>query len=46
MQATHLIMAAIDDTLAPLRHDEMQQPNVVDESRPADLSRVRPRRVP
>jgi 1-acyl-sn-glycerol-3-phosphate acyltransferase len=45
-QATQLIMAAIDDTLTPLRRDEMRTPHVVDPSRPPDLSRVRPRPAP
>lgn len=43
MNATRRIMAAIDDTLAPLRHDEMETPHYVDETRPRDMSRVRPR---
>jgi 1-acyl-sn-glycerol-3-phosphate acyltransferase len=43
MQATRLIMAAIDETLTPLRHDEMSTPHVVDQTRPPDPSRVRPR---
>nr|WP_248294070.1 lysophospholipid acyltransferase family protein [Actinoplanes sp. TBRC 11911] len=46
MQATRLIMAAIDDTLTPLRRTEMRTPHVVDPSRPPDLSRVRPRPAP
>jgi 1-acyl-sn-glycerol-3-phosphate acyltransferase len=43
MNATRRIRAAIDDTLAPLRRDEMQAPRVVDGTRPYDVSRVRPR---
>jgi 1-acyl-sn-glycerol-3-phosphate acyltransferase len=43
MHATRRIMAAIDDTLAPLRRDEMQVPRHVDGTRPYDISRVRPR---
>lgn len=43
MQATRLIMEAIDETLTPLRQDEMRMPRTVDASRPHDLSRVRPR---
>jgi 1-acyl-sn-glycerol-3-phosphate acyltransferase len=43
MNATRRIMAAIDDTLAPLRCDEMQTPRYVDGTRPYDVSRVRPR---
>ena len=43
MQATRLIMAAIDETLTTLRRDEMQTPHFVDPSRPPDHSRVRPR---
>ena len=43
MQATRLIMAGIDDTLAPLRAGEMQTPHFVDVTRPPDMSRVRPR---
>ncbi|MEU8243450.1 lysophospholipid acyltransferase family protein [Actinoplanes missouriensis] len=43
MRATRLIMAGIDETLAPLRADEMRTPRVVDTSRPRDMSRVRPR---
>jgi 1-acyl-sn-glycerol-3-phosphate acyltransferase len=43
MNATRRIMAAIDDTLAPLRRDEMQTPRFVDGTRPYDISRVRPR---
>jgi len=45
MNATRRIMAAIDDTLAPLRHDEMQTPRHVDTTRPHDVSRVRPRPI-
>ncbi|MGX6606553.1 lysophospholipid acyltransferase family protein [Micromonosporaceae bacterium Da 78-11] len=45
MQATRLIMAGIDETLAHLRPDEMQTPHFVDRSRPRDMSRVRPRRI-
>jgi hypothetical protein len=44
MRATRLIMDAIDETLAPVRAGEMQTPHFVDTTRPADLSRVRPRR--
>jgi len=43
MNATRRIMAAIDDTLAPLRSGEMQVPRFVDGTRPYDVSRVRPR---
>ena len=43
MHATRRIMAAIDETLAPLRRDEMETPHVIDHTRPPDLSRVRPR---
>ena len=43
MRATRLIMAGIDDALAPLRADEMQTPHFVDVTRPPDVSRVRPR---
>ncbi len=43
MQATRVIMAGIDDTLAVLRAGEMQTPHHVDHTRPPDLSRVRPR---
>jgi hypothetical protein len=43
MNATRRIMAAIDDTLAPLRRDEMETPHFVDVTRTHDLSRVRPR---
>jgi 1-acyl-sn-glycerol-3-phosphate acyltransferase len=43
MHATRLIMDAIDETLTPLRRDEMRTPKVIDSSRPHDLSRVRPR---
>jgi 1-acyl-sn-glycerol-3-phosphate acyltransferase len=43
MHATRRIMAAIDDTLAPLRRDEMETPAYVDRTRPHDVSRVRPR---
>jgi 1-acyl-sn-glycerol-3-phosphate acyltransferase len=43
MNATRRIMAAIDDTLAPLRCDQMQAPRFVDGTRPYDVSRVRPR---
>ena len=43
MNATRRIMAAIDDTLAPLRRDEMETPHLVDHTRPHDMSRVRPR---
>jgi len=44
MRATRLIMDAIDETLAPVRAGEMQTPHFVDTTRPADRSRVRPRR--
>ncbi|WP_430782529.1 lysophospholipid acyltransferase family protein [Actinoplanes sp. G11-F43] len=43
LQATQLIMDAIDATLTPLRRDEMRTPRVVDPTRPHDLTRVRPR---
>ncbi|GIF13495.1 lysophospholipid acyltransferase family protein [Actinoplanes teichomyceticus] len=43
MRATRLIMDGIDAALAPLRADEMRTPKYVDRSRPADMSRVRPR---
>jgi 1-acyl-sn-glycerol-3-phosphate acyltransferase len=43
MQATRLIMEAIDDTLAEVRAGEMEMPHFVDGTRPPDLSRVRPR---
>jgi 1-acyl-sn-glycerol-3-phosphate acyltransferase len=43
MNATRRIMTAIDDTLAPLRRDEMRTPRFVDTTRPYDMSRVRPR---
>jgi 1-acyl-sn-glycerol-3-phosphate acyltransferase len=43
VQATRLIMAGIDETLAPLRAGEMRTPYVVDRTRPPDMSRVRPR---
>jgi 1-acyl-sn-glycerol-3-phosphate acyltransferase len=43
MHATRRIMAAIDDTLAPLRSGEMRTPRFVDGTRPYDVSRVRPR---
>jgi 1-acyl-sn-glycerol-3-phosphate acyltransferase len=43
MQATRLIMAGIDATLAELRPGEMQTPHFVDTSRPTDRSRSRPR---
>ena len=43
LHATRLIMDALDETLAPLRRDEMRMPRLVDSSRPHDLSRVRPR---
>jgi 1-acyl-sn-glycerol-3-phosphate acyltransferase len=43
MNATRRIMAAIDDTLTPLRHDEMETPHFVDLTRVVDMSRVRPR---
>ncbi|WP_433833429.1 lysophospholipid acyltransferase family protein [Actinoplanes sp. CA-015351] len=45
MRATRLIMTAIDETLAPLRADEMGMPKVIDHSRPRDMSRVRPRQL-
>jgi 1-acyl-sn-glycerol-3-phosphate acyltransferase len=44
MRATRRIIDAIDDTLAPLRADEPEQPHHIDPSRPVDMSRVRPRR--
>jgi 1-acyl-sn-glycerol-3-phosphate acyltransferase len=43
MRATQRIMTAIDETLAPLRSDEMEMPRHPDTTRPLDLSRVRPR---
>jgi 1-acyl-sn-glycerol-3-phosphate acyltransferase len=43
MKATRLIMEGIDETLAHLRVGEMQTPRVVDGTRRADYSRVRPR---
>ncbi len=43
MQATRRIMAAIDDTLAPLRSTEMETPHIVDHTRTLDMTRVRPR---
>jgi 1-acyl-sn-glycerol-3-phosphate acyltransferase len=43
MRATRLIMDGIDAALAPLRAGEMELPSYVDSSRPADMSRVRPR---
>jgi 1-acyl-sn-glycerol-3-phosphate acyltransferase len=43
MKATRLIMDGIDGELARLRAGEMQTPRFVDETRPPDLSRVRPR---
>ncbi len=43
MRATRLIMEGIDAALAPLRAGEMQIPRYVDTTRPADMSRVRPR---
>ena len=43
MQATRLIMQDIDETLTHLRTSEMRTPHVVDRTRPADVSRVRPR---
>ncbi|GAA1655321.1 lysophospholipid acyltransferase family protein [Actinoplanes couchii] len=43
LQATQLIMEAVDAALTPLRRDEMRMPRVVDVSRPDDSSRVRPR---
>ncbi|MEU4424869.1 lysophospholipid acyltransferase family protein [Actinoplanes sp. NPDC024001] len=46
VQATRLIMEGLDEALTPLRLTELQTPHFVDHSRPADLSRVRPRRVP
>ena len=45
VQATRLIMDGIDDTLARLRAEEMEEPHLVDRTRPHDLSRVRPRRT-
>ncbi|WP_328474067.1 1-acyl-sn-glycerol-3-phosphate acyltransferase [Actinoplanes sp. NBC_00393] len=45
MQATRLIMEGIDAALTPLRAGEMQTPRFVDRSRPADMSRVRPRQA-
>jgi 1-acyl-sn-glycerol-3-phosphate acyltransferase len=46
MRATQRIMAAIDETLAPLRPEEMEMPRHPDTTRPVDLSRVRPRVSP
>jgi 1-acyl-sn-glycerol-3-phosphate acyltransferase len=43
MRATQRIVAAIDETLAPLRPGEMRLPRFVDRTRPVDMSRVRPR---
>ena len=43
VQATRLIMAGIDETLAGLRPGEMRTPHFVDTSRPPDRSRTRPR---
>jgi 1-acyl-sn-glycerol-3-phosphate acyltransferase len=43
MQATRLIVEAIDETLTPLRPGEMETPRHVDRTRPVDMSRVRPR---
>jgi 1-acyl-sn-glycerol-3-phosphate acyltransferase len=43
MRATQRIVAAIDETLAPLRPGELQTPKYVDRTRPADMSRVRRR---
>jgi 1-acyl-sn-glycerol-3-phosphate acyltransferase len=43
MNATRRIMAALDDTLAPLRPGEMQTPRFVDDTRPYDVTRVRRR---
>jgi len=43
MKATRAIMEGIDETLAHLRHGEMQTPHHVDHTRPPDMSRVRPR---
>ena len=43
MQATRLIVEAIDRTLLPLRADEPRMPSYVDATRPRDMSRVRPR---
>jgi 1-acyl-sn-glycerol-3-phosphate acyltransferase len=43
MTNTALIMAGIDETLAPLRAGEMQTPHVVDHTRAVDMSRVRAR---
>ncbi|MEV0899480.1 lysophospholipid acyltransferase family protein [Actinoplanes sp. NPDC049802] len=43
LHATRLIMEAVDETLTPLRRDEMRTPKVVDTSRPHDMTRVRPR---
>ena len=45
MRATRLIMDGIDEALADLRAGEMQTPRIVDVTRPADHSRVRPRRA-
>jgi 1-acyl-sn-glycerol-3-phosphate acyltransferase len=43
MHATRRIIDAIDHTLAPLRADEPELPHHMDHTRPADMSRVRPR---
>jgi 1-acyl-sn-glycerol-3-phosphate acyltransferase len=43
MHATRRIMAALDDTLAPLRAGEMQTPAAADPTRPYDTTRVRRR---
>ncbi|MBB4752950.1 lysophospholipid acyltransferase family protein [Actinoplanes lobatus] len=43
LHATRLIMDAIDETLTPLRRDEMRMPRVIDTSRPHDPARIRPR---
>jgi len=45
MQATRLIMDGIHDTLAELRPAERQTPHHVDTTRPADITRLRPRRT-
>jgi 1-acyl-sn-glycerol-3-phosphate acyltransferase len=43
MRATRLIMAAIDDTLTPLRAGEMRTPHYIDPTRTPDTARARPR---
>jgi 1-acyl-sn-glycerol-3-phosphate acyltransferase len=43
VRATGLVVEGIDRTLAPLRAGEPRMPNVVDRTRPVDMSRVRRR---